>query len=333
MKTKKSILTIFCQAVLIVLAQEVIAQDIHVSQYEASPILLNPALTGMQKDMKYRFVHQYRNQWDAITRKSYMSSALAYDMPYEQKWGAGAYILNDNSSRTYNSFSFALSGSHDITIPNQDKHHLCVGLQVGIILKTLKQSRYTFDEQYSQGGFDSQLPSGENFEKDKRFLPEINFGFAYYNTDESKKYRPYGGIAISHITNPKSNFLAEGETSRLPLKYLLYGGSKLVINDKFQLDPNLMVMKQKNAWELNIGTKAYYFMEGADFVMIGGLNYRLKDAVIGQFGIFYKNFIYRISYDMNVSKLRIYSNYKGGLEFSVTFFKRIGGGKKSLSGY
>lgn len=333
MKITFSIRTIICQAVLIVMSITVYAQDIHISQYEASPIMLNPALTGMKKDMKYRFVNQYRNQWDALTRKSFTSSALSYDMPFKQKWGAGAYILNDNSSRNFNSFSFVLSGAHDITPSNQDKHHLCVGLQAGIILKSIRRNSFTFDQQYTQGTFDQSLSSGENFEAIKRLMPEINFGFGYYNTDESSRYNPYAGIAISHCTNPKENFITDGEINHLPLKYVLYGGSKIMLNEKFSLDPNLLLMKQRNAWELNIGTKAYYIIEGTDFLLIGGLNYRLKDALIGQFGVFYKNFIYRISYDMNISKLKTYSYYKGGLEFSVTFYKKIGSNNKFLSGY
>jgi type IX secretion system PorP/SprF family membrane protein len=325
MKTTINIKTIICQAVLVVISFGVYAQDIHLSQYDASPIMLNPALTGMKKDIKYRLVNQYRNQWDALTGKSYMSSALAFDKPLKEKWGAGAYILNDNSSRTVNSFSFVLSGAHDITPANQDKHHLCVGLQAGIIYKSLRRTNFTFDQQYTQGTFDNDLPSGESFESAKRLMPEINFGFGYYNTDESSDYNPYGGIAISHCTNPKENFLTEGEASHLPLKYALYGGSKIIINEKIALDPNLLLMKQRNSWEVNLGTRGYYSMEGSEFNLFGGLNYRWKDAVIGQIGLFYKNFIYSVSYDLNVSKLHTYSNYKGGLEFYVTFFKKIGG--------
>ena len=52
------------------------AQDIHFSQYDASPIVLNPSLTGMYKDVNYKATNQYRSQWDAVTRKSYLSSRL-----------------------------------------------------------------------------------------------------------------------------------------------------------------------------------------------------------------------------------------------------------------
>lgn len=303
-------------------------QDVQLSQYDASPMLLNPGLTGMKQNLKYRIIQQYRNQWDAVARKSFVSTALAYDMNLQQKWGAGAYIVNDNSSRVFNSFSMVLSGAHDITIGNQDKHHLTVGLQTGFILKTLRLNQYTFDKQYYQGTFDTDLPSGETFERSKRFMPEVNFGFAYINTDDAKKYHPYGGIAVWHCTNPKSNFLSEGEESRLPLRYVIHGGSTYEINSQWIIDPKLLVMKQNNVWQFTPGLFAHYISEQSDIHLMGGFSYRVKDAVIAQIGMYYKNFIYRISYDFNVSTLRTYSQYKGGVEFSITFYRTSGSGSR-----
>jgi type IX secretion system PorP/SprF family membrane protein len=174
-------------------------QDIHLSQYDASPIIQNPANTGVDKNMKYRIVNQYRNQWDAVAYKSFISTALAYDMPLKEKWGVGGYVLNDNSSRVFNSFNFTLSGSHDIAMGNQDKHHLLIGLQAGIIHKKMRTGNYSFDSQYSDGSFDTDLPSNEVFEKEVRLMPEVNMGFAYMNTDKSLRYNPYGGLSLSHI--------------------------------------------------------------------------------------------------------------------------------------
>ncbi len=325
MRTKAIIVVLF---MLVINMNASFGQDVQLSQYDASPLLLNPGLTGMKQNLKYRFIQQYRNQWDAVARKSFVTTALAYDMNLQQKWGVGGYIINDNSSRVFNSFSFVLSGAHDITIGNQDKHHLTVGLQSGFILKTIKLNQYTFDKQYSNGYFDTDLPSGESFERSKRWMPEVNFGFAYINTDDAKKYHPYGGIAVWHCTNPKSNFLSEGEESRLPLRYVLHGGSTVEINNQWVLDPKLLIMKQNNIWQFTPGIFAHYLSEAGEIHLIGGISYRLKDAVITQIGLYYKNFIYRISYDFNVSPLKTYSQYKGGVEFSITFYRTSGSGSR-----
>ncbi|PKP18184.1 MAG: hypothetical protein CVU05_14050 [Bacteroidetes bacterium HGW-Bacteroidetes-21] len=91
-------------------------------------------------------------------------------------------------------------------------------------------------------------------------------------------------------------------------------------------------MRQRNVNELNFGLRSFNEIKGADLTLISGLQYRLNDAVIGHIGVFYRNFIYRISYDLNVSPLSKFSNYRGGLEFSLTFFKTINRGGSSYSG-
>ncbi|MFH2095352.1 MAG: PorP/SprF family type IX secretion system membrane protein [Bacteroidota bacterium] len=315
---------IFITAIVISLAAAALnvqAQDIHFSQYDVSPVVLNPAHTGMYNDSEYRATNQYRNQWDALIRKSYMSEILSFDMPFKDKWGLGGYIINDNSARVYNSFTFVASGAHDITIDEADRHKLSVGLQLGMIYKTTRTEEYLFDNQYTDGRFDPELPTGENFEKNWRIMPEINMGVAYRNNEENKQFSPYGGIAVFHIMNPKDN-LTTGEVSRLPIKFVFQGGCKYFLNDRITLDPKLLIMRQRNAMEYDIGALSYFQLQDADFHLIGGINYRYKDAVVTTLGIYYRNFIYRVSYDFNVSKLREFSSYKGGLEFSLIFLKQ-----------
>lgn len=316
-----NILLIICLFFKILISK---GQDIQLSQYDANPMLLNPSYTGMKENLKYRIIQQYRNQWDALARKSFISTVLSYDMNIQQKWGAGAYIINDNSSRVFNSFSFVASGAHDITVGNQDKHRLNVGLQAGFILKSLRTNQYTFDRQYYQGTFNQDLPSGENFDRSKRFMPELNIGFGYINTDDSKKYHPYGGIAVMHCTYPKNNFLSEGEESHLPLRYVIHVGSTVEINERIYLDPKLLIMKQATAWQFHPALIAHYTSDANELHVFGGISYRYADALITQVGLYYKNFIYRISYDFNVSSLKTYSQYKGGFEFSIVFYKISG---------
>lgn len=295
-------------------------QDIHFSQYDASPVIINPAYTGMYDNAKYRVTNQYRNQWDAVARKSYMSSIITYDMPYKEKWGMGAYLINDNSARVYNSFSFVASGAHNITIDDNNKHFLTAGLQLGIIYKRTNIDNYLFDNQYNEGYFDPDLPSGENFEYSSRILPEINLGVAYRYNEKMKTALPYGGISFFHLLNPKDNITANSE-SRLPLKYVFHGGCIVTVSDKVVLDPKVLVMMQRNVFEINIGATGIFQLNETDFNLIGGLNYRWNDAVISSFGLYYKNIIYKVSYDFNVSELREFSNFKGGLEFSIVFMK------------
>ncbi|MCX7954698.1 MAG: PorP/SprF family type IX secretion system membrane protein [Bacteroidales bacterium] len=295
------------------------AQDLQLSQYDVSPMILNPAYTGLKGEINYRIVNLYRNQWDAVAHKSFISTLLSYDMNLQEKWGVGAYILNDNSSRVYNSFSFVASGANDITIGNNIDHHLNVGIQLGFILKSLKTDNFTFDKQYANGKFDTNLPTGENFEYSKRLMPEVNFGFSYFNTGNNF-YKPFGGIAVFHCTNPKNNFLSESNESRLPLKYVLHAGSAFDINESLLLNFSLLFMKQKTAWQLTPALISFYNLPNQEINVLCGISLRTNDAIILHSGISYKRAIYRINYDFNISKLKAFSSYRGAVEFSITFF-------------
>ena len=64
-----------------------IAQDYHLSHYDAAPLYLNPALTGMSKDIRgdYRITSDFRSQWKSLGIKQYKTFYVGYDMPIIKK--------------------------------------------------------------------------------------------------------------------------------------------------------------------------------------------------------------------------------------------------------
>src|SRR3989337_2827780 len=78
------------------------AQDPHFSQFFASPLTLNPALTG-KFDGNLRAAGNYRNQWPAFNNV-YTTSTLSVDfsilnrvLPETDTWGVGIMALNDKA--------------------------------------------------------------------------------------------------------------------------------------------------------------------------------------------------------------------------------------------
>ena len=68
---------IFTLSVTVMLAFSVVAQDPNFSQFFASPLTLNPALTG-KFDGDFRVAGNYRNQWPAFNN-AYTTSTLSLD--------------------------------------------------------------------------------------------------------------------------------------------------------------------------------------------------------------------------------------------------------------
>ncbi|OIP03525.1 MAG: hypothetical protein AUJ97_04370 [Bacteroidetes bacterium CG2_30_32_10] len=303
---------------IISISEKTVAQDPHFSQYDASPVVFNPALTGMHGADGIGVYSQLRTQWGSMAR-GLTTTSFALDLPYDEQWGIGAYLLNDNQAELLNAFNLVVSGAYKITEPNQKKMRMSVGLQIGFIYKSIKKNELLFDQQYTDGTFDPDLPSGETFIRYHKMMPEINFGFNYTSTDNNSTLNPYGGIAVFHVTNPKESFVSTNNYSRLPFRFVLNGGSKIAITDEVMVDPNFLLMRQGQDAEYNFGIRALYSSSGSEFAVNGGINYRLKDAIIPFVGFLYKNVTYQLSFDINTSTLKSYSRHRGGVEFFVSF--------------
>lgn len=303
--------------------QVLFAQDPHYSQYDASPLVLNPAMTGtFGTPQKSRVAMQYRSQWGPLGGRI-ATSSLMYDMVSQNRWGIGGYMLDYDAPGNFNALSIVLSGSYKISLAAQDKQILTVGLQAGIINKNNKD--LVFDNQYSNGNFDPDLPSGESYRKYSIIMPEVNMGIAYKQVDKAKKVNPYGGFSIFHITHPKEKFFETSPDSRLPLRFALNGGAAISINQKITVDPNFLWMKQQKANNIILGVRGAYDLKNGSSALsnsvafMGGVSYRLQDAIIADLGVKYKNFYYKFSYDFTISSLKSYNSGKGALELAVVY--------------
>ena len=318
MKTK-TLKKIGCVCALVA-AQEMAAQDFHLSQYDAAPQYLNPALTGIYFKAKsdYRFYANYRSQWKSLAAKPYSTSALAYDMEYK-KFGIGGLLLNNRSGiGKFNTLSFLASGAYRIADDEAGPHNLSAGLQIGLFYKSFSPDKFSYDSQYSESapsGFDPSISSGESFAKTSLLKFDANMGVFYKYIEENKKVSPFAGLSIYHITKPNESFT--DKKVRLPMRFVGHGGADIRVNDKLKLIPTVLYMNQAKAYDLNIGLMAWYTLASTEFDVMLGADYRYKDAVVIQAGLKQGEHVFRISYDVNVSYLNAYSGGKGGIEFSL----------------
>ena len=79
-----------------------LAQDPNFSQFFASPLTLNPALTG-KFDGTFRVAGNYRNQWPSINNAFVTKTAsadfhlLKNNLPEIDRWGFGVLFMNDQN--------------------------------------------------------------------------------------------------------------------------------------------------------------------------------------------------------------------------------------------
>ncbi len=323
MKTK-----IFIPVFLIcVLAMQVKAQDFHLAQYDAFPLYINPALTGnyLGEEGDYRVNSVYRTQWRALSPKPFATYGVSYDMPFkkwEKNFGLGGFILNNRSGvGNFNTLNFQLAASYQITDPEKSPHLLSTGLQMGLFYKTYNPAKLLYESQYdaSSNSLNPAIGSGENFQQLSRTNFDANMGVYYKYKEKDKKYWPFVGLSLYHVNKPKESFM--GFKNRLPIHWNVQAGCDIIIDEKIKIVPMILFMNQARAWELNIGSLAYYRLndhKDVHYDLIVGLNYRVKDAVIIQMGVKKDNVIFRMSYDFNTSYLTKYSSGRGGFELTLS---------------
>jgi len=293
------------------------------SQYDAFPLYLNPALTGMRMDgdWDYRINANYKEQSNYLGQP-FQTVAAGFDMPLSSRFSIGQYIIDNQGANGYfNTLNFVLSGSYKVSKPTSDNpHQISVGLQLGLMQKSVNNATFTYDAQYdplSSSGFNAALPTGESYNRQTIESVDANMGIFYKYVPENKKVVPFFGFAIYHLTNPYTSFT--GQSSFTPMRFTFYGGCYYTVSEEIRLLPKFLVMNQANVTEINIGLDAFYTIAKTDYEPFIGLSYRKDDAFIFGAGLKTKSYIGRISYDLNSSYLRTYSLGKGGVELSFIY--------------
>jgi type IX secretion system PorP/SprF family membrane protein len=318
MKKSKNMRLWLCLASLFALTfSKSKAQDAQVSQYDASPVMFNPANTGMLKFTDLRIAALYRNQWSSIAT-SFNTFAVSFDMAAGDRFGVGAVFANTDEANVIIGSNFLVSGAYQITDPNQTKYIISTGVQLGFLYKRVNTDNLIFDQQYDGFNFDSDLPTGEMFERTTRFMLDANLGVSYKSTDRRKRVNPFADFAVFHVNSPNEAFIGE-QKSKLPLRWMANAGARIEVNRQLLIDPSVLWMRQRESQQFMITALAHYEVQGSPYQVIGGLGYRTSDAVIVHAGIRHNSNIFRISYDINTSALTDFTKNRGALEFTVIY--------------
>ncbi len=309
---------------LILCISKIYGQDIHFSQFYASPLSLSPHQTGNYEG-DWRFMHNYRTQWRSIS-VPFNTISVGYDRNfyiYNEKFSGGIFFINDKSgdvSLTVN--KIYISAAYHKTINNNNFHF---SIQPGFVTKSFGIDGITFPNQFdmTSGVFNSNLANNETSLEQNLSYFDINTGVAW--SKKYKKIKPLLGISIFHLNFPKESFLPDN--NRLPMRTSFYGTADYDISGKFVLMPHLLYMRHKKATEFLLGNNiGYRFKENEfkiDMIYAGamfrdGLNIKL-DAYILIAGIRVYNFDIGVSYDFNISPLKVATGMKGAFEFSLIY--------------
>ena len=305
------------------------AQDLHFSQYNNSPLNLNPSQTGLFNG-DWRFMGNYRTQWSSIP-VPYNSYSIATDTRLKTKLlndvpAVGLVINTDKAGDSrFTTTQILLSGSFVKKLSNDSVHFVSIGVQPGITTRNFNTTDLTFDNQYDGDQYNAALGSGENFSKTRITYFDFGAGLSYL-FKKNERTRINLGFAGFHLNKPKQSYFDNKEI-RLDAKTTLHCLAQFPVSANVDVLPSFMIQQQGKYNETLIGLFGKYYLKPIDgmstAIAIGAFQ-RIRDAFIVKISVDYRNFNFGLSYDITTSKLRRANNSRGALEISLVYvFKKI----------
>lgn len=341
MKMKLQLKHILSTATLILaLAGNSLAQDIHFSQYYETPLLMNPANAGVFNG-DIRAIINYKNQWASIGNP-YTTSMLSVDGGvFKNKWsklhvGAGLTVYADKAGKSEFGTTQVL-GALSSVVKLNDKNIISAGLNGGFAQKGIKNTDLEWGNQYDNttGTYNAALSANEGNASLSESFAYADFGAGLTwnfttkpsNMTSNDRITANFGVAVFHLNQPKQKFYLD-DVESLYAKMVIHGRSYIGIkNTTLAIIPSFLMYKQKSQQEVLVGGLIRYALsEESKYtgfvkesaVFLGG-HYRIGDAFIPSVYFEMASFSIGVSYDLTLSELATTTGASGGVEISLRF--------------
>ncbi len=300
------------------------SQDVHFSEFWATPMFTNPALTG-HFEGTYRFNGVIRNQWSSVSSEPFRTFGGGIDMnaPFNLKpIGVGLFITTDNaglSALTTTEVQGLIAGR--FKLGNWENIKLHLGAKGGIIQQSIDYSKLNYGDQFNGIRFDPSLVSGD-LTTGGALTTTLNFGAGTFLERRLNERRRIGmGYSLYNITRPDLSFSNSFE-SRIENRHHLLFLSSLQMAAKWDFMPSAQLNMQGKQNEIVLGGAFRYHLNTGPMnpqaVRLGAWT-RAGDALNFALGLDLNNLYIGGSYDINYSTLLPATNYRGAWEASVIY--------------
>ena len=217
----------------------------------------------------------------------------------------------------------------NLSIRTGENSFISCGVMAGAMQQRFDPAKLVLNDQFvagSDGSF-SVLPySNQVFNKTSIDYFDLSGGVSYKSSiNDNTDY--YFGAALFHITNPAVGFF-DGSQIILNKKLAFNAGLSSAIDDANELilygdyfeqyTPDFEPVGIRTV-QVGIMCNHGFFESDGDKSITGGLLYRWNDAVMPVIQLQLSKLTIGTSYDINVSKLTVASQARGGFELTLTY--------------
>lgn len=302
------------------------AQDYTFSQFYEQPLLRNPALAGLFTG-DLRVSMSYRDQWGSVTvpfrtgslnieHKIPVGSAhdlitIASQMSMD---AAGDIRLKRTQILPSLSFHKSLSADNDT--------YLTAAFQGGPVNSQFDATQLKMGDQFRGGSFDPSNPTAQPITSNKYSYWDVNAGLSF-NSSLKNKTNFYIAVGMSHITTPTIRSVTGDVPGFLRPKIILNAGVNAPSGERGHITAFTDFMVQNGNRQLlsglMYGINVVEYDNGDPDIFYVGAFMRWGDALIPVVKMGFNHISVGLSYDINISKLKVVSNWRGGLELSIVY--------------
>lgn len=284
------------------------AQDLHFTQYEFAPIMINPGQTGGFEGT-YRLSGIYRDQTVSPSgfTGDYKTPYLTLDVNFgfafrKQDWTSlGIGFFNDRAGDiNLGKGGFLASGAYHFAI---GKGNIALGAQYGGVSFDAKNAdKAKFFDQLSTGSTSS--PDLMKLQQAKASYNDLSGGLFLTSPVGIKKHVLKAGFSVNHINKPQVSLAGGTGGSKLDMLLNVQSSLKYHYSEKLDFIPAIYYRSLSSSNETMAQCMASYLFNIEKKIRLnGGLGYRFGDALQFMAGMDYGNIKVQIGYDQTISDL------------------------------
>jgi type IX secretion system PorP/SprF family membrane protein len=231
------------------------AQDPKFSQYFASPLSLNPALTGYF-DGRYRIAINTRQQWANIGEayNTYSASGevkFQDEYYYDDIFSIGfSGIYDESFNKILRSNNFSVSASYYKFLDPDHNFKLGLAPQLAYVTRKLDYDALTVASQFNNGAFDLSIPNNLGLDNDKLTYFDFNVGTNLALTLD--RIAASLGFAMFHLTRPEQSFFNDVYV-KLPYRKTLNASFRYLSQDLIDLNFSTHYLIEGKSYDLIFG--------------------------------------------------------------------------------
>lgn len=304
-----------------------IAQDFSFSQFYEQPLLRNPSLAGLfTGDLRVSMA--YRDQWGSVTVPfRTVSLSVEHKIP-----------LNDHHDVLTAGLQMSMDGAGDIRLKrtqllpainfhkslNSEKDtYLSFAVMGGPVSSQFDASQLKFGDQFTNGGYSAGNSTSQPIYNNSYAYWDLSTGLCFSTVMENK-VKFYAAAGLAHINRPTIRSATTTTADFLQPKMMLNIGVNIPSGDNGHMIAFADYYTQHGNRQLLGGL--LYGLDVAKFdddepaaTFYAGTFLRWNDALIPVIKMDFNQMSIGVSYDVNISKLKVVSNWRGGLELTASY--------------